>query len=168
MKVGNLLFSAVQLVFVGLVFLLGMFFIGLEHVSHLRFAIAQFFLEPPVHFSIAGYLTLSCGGLLLVGFYSMHRGVYYRIKMGKNEAFVDSALIRRYVKDYWDTIFPSENYDVEVRFSHDQKMLLFVEMPLLSSENQKKILEKAEKELGQTLQKHLGFKKDFLLSVLVK
>lgn len=168
MKAGNLIFSAVQLIFVALVLLLGLFFVGLEHVSHLRFAIADFFLQEPMRFSFVGYLILGCGILLLVGFYVMHRGVYYKIKMGKHDALVDPAVVQQYVKIYWDSVFPDKNLSVDVRFSHDQKMELCVEMPLLAPENHKGVLEKVEGDLGKILEKHLGYRREFLLSVLIK
>lgn len=168
MKTGNILFSAVQILFVALVMLLGMFFLGLDHVTYLRFAIADFFLQEPVRFSFLGYLVLGCSALLLLGFYVMHRGIYYQIKMGRGQASVDPMIVQSYVKTYWDSIFPEKDYAVEVRFSNDQKMQLFLEMPLLAPENHKTVLLNAEGELGKILEKHLGYRREFLLSVLIK
>lgn len=168
MKAGNLLFSAVQLIFVALLMLLGLFFIGLEHVDHLRYAIAQFFLATSIPFSFIGYLILGCGSLMLLGFSIMHRGVYYRIKMGGNEALVDPAVVHRYLQKYWNEAFPDRDFTVEARFSHDQKLEMFVEMPLLSPESQQMVMEKAEVELKQILKKRLGYGREFYLSVLIK
>ncbi len=168
MKTGNLLFSAVQFVFVMLVILLGIFFIGLQHAPHLRGAIADFFLQTVVRFSLVGYLILACGILLLIGFYVMHRGVYYNIKMGRNEVFVDPQVVQQYVKEYWKTIFPGDDHSIEIGFSKDQKIEMFIELPLLSPEKQRALLEKAESELNHILQKHLGYRKEFMLSILVK
>lgn len=168
MRAGNILFSAVQIIFVMLIMLLGLVFLSLDYVSYLRYAIADFFLEESVRFSLAGYVILGCGVLLLLGFYVMHRGVYYRIKMGKRDAWVDPAVVQSYVKTYWDSVFPEKDFAVEVRFSGDQKIELFVEMPLLSPENHKSVLLKSEGELAQILEKHLGYRRDFLLSALIK
>ncbi|MBS0605218.1 MAG: hypothetical protein JSS60_09330 [Verrucomicrobia bacterium] len=168
MKAGNLLFSAVQFVFAVLVILLGGFFIGLEHAPHLRFAIATYFSETAAPFSLIGYLILGCGVLLLVGFYTMNRGTYYRVKMGRKEMQVDPAVIRSYVDVYWKQAFPEHDLSVDVGVSSEQKLELFVELPLQDLEKQKVILEKAEIELGRILHKQIGYKKEFVLSVLIK
>jgi hypothetical protein len=168
MKTGNLLFSAVQFVFVMLIILLGFFFIGLQHAPYLRYVIADFFSQRAACFSLVGYLILACGILLLFGFYAMYRGVYYRIKMGRNEVFVDPSVIQRYVREYWKTIFPDHDLSMEVGLNKDQKIEMFVELPLLSSEKQQALLEKAENELSQILQKHLGYRREFTLSIIAK
>ncbi len=168
MKAGNVLFSAVQFVFSVLVILLGVFFIGLQNAPHLRVVIARFFSETTAPFSLLGYLIIGCGILLLIGFYAMNKGVYYRVKMGKKELLIDPAVIRGYVEEYWSQTFPEHRLSVEVGVSKDQKLEMFVELPLLSSEKQEEVLEKAESELSRILQKHIGYRKEFALSVLIK
>jgi hypothetical protein len=168
MKAGSLLFSAAQFVFASLVILLGGFFIGLQHAFHLRIAISHFFAESTTSFSLIGYLILGCGLLLLIGFYLMNRGVYYRIKMGMREHLVDSAVVRSYVDEYWKGVFPEHHYSVDVSVTSDQKLEIYVELPLLPEATQEAILVKTEEELSQILQKHIGYKKEFALSVLIK
>jgi hypothetical protein len=168
MKAGNLLFSAVQFVFAVLIILLGAFFVGLQYAPHLRYIIANFFSQTAVHFSLIGYPILACGTLLLVGFYIMYRGMYYRLKMGRNEFLVDPAVIQGYVGEYWKRVFPDHELSVEIDLSKDQNIEMFVELPLLSPEKQQAILENAENELGQILQKYLGYRREFLISILVK
>lgn len=150
MKAGNLLFSAVQFVFVVLIILLGGFFIGLQYAPHLRFAIADFFSQTRVHFSLIGYLVLACGGLLLAGFYAMHRGMYYSIKMGRNEVLIDPGIIRGYVQEYWKKIFPEQDLSIEIDLSKDQRIEMFVELPLLSPEKQQAIMKKRRMNLGKS------------------
>jgi hypothetical protein len=169
MKTGNLLFSAVQFVFAMLIILIGIFFIGLQHAPHLRYAIADFFSQTSItRFSFIGYLILSCGILLLSGFYAMYRGIYYSIRMGRNGVFVDPLVIQQYVREYWKTVFPDYDLSIEVDLSKDQKIGMFVELPLLSPEKQQALLEKAENDLNQILQEHLGYRREFTLSVIVK
>jgi hypothetical protein len=168
MKTGNLLFSAVQFVFALLVILIGAFFIGLQHAPHLRVAIARFFSESTASFSFIGYLVLGCGVLLMLGFYAMHRGAYYRVKMGKKNLLVDPAVIRGYVDKYWKQTFPDQHLAVDVAVATNQKLELFVEFPLLTKEQQQEILEKAEVELAQILRKHFGYQKEFALSIFIK
>jgi hypothetical protein len=168
LKTGNLLFSAVQFVFAALVILLGVFFIGLQHAFHLRAAVAHFFSEATVSFSLIGYLILGCGVLLLIGFYAMNKGVYYRVKMGKRDLLVDPAVLRSYVGEYWKQVFPEHHLSVDIQVTRSQKLEMFVEFPLLPPEKQQAILEQAETDLSQILQKRIGYKKDFALSVLIK
>ncbi len=168
MKTGNLLFSAVQFIFAILVFLLGGFFIGLQYTSHLRYLIAQFFSAEPSYLGWIGFLTLGCGVLLLIGFCAMHRGIYYRVKMRSGEFSVDPAVIRSYLSDYWKEQFPKQNLSVEVCISKKQKLEMFLEFPALSLEEHQAILEKAEVDVGSILRKHLGYKNEFGLSVLMK
>jgi hypothetical protein len=168
MKSGNLLYSGVQFVFAVLIILLGGLFIGLQYAPQFRFSIADFFSQSTVHFSWIGYLVLGCGILLLLGFYAMHRGVYYRLNMGQKEAWIDSAVIRGYVTDYWKKIFPEYDLSVQTSLSKEQQIELFVEFPPMSEEKQLAILEQAEKDLAVILKKRLNYEKEFLLSILIK
>jgi hypothetical protein len=168
MKTGNLLFSAVQFLFVILIMLLGVFFIGLQHVSYLRFAVVQFLSQQTALFSLIGFLILGCGALLLYGFYTMHRGWYYTLKMGQHTVLVDLPVIQGVVREYWKTVFPDQDLAIEVNVTKAQKIEMFMELPLLAPEKQLKTLEKAELDLSHLLQKHLGYRRDFSLSVLVK
>jgi hypothetical protein len=168
MKSGNVLYSAVQFVFAVLIILLGGLFIGLQYAPHLRFAIADFFSQSTVHFSLIGYLILGCGFLLLIGFYAMHRGVYYQLNMGQKEAWIDPLVIRGHVKEYWKKIFPDYDLSVQIGLSKEQKIEMFLELPPLPEERQLATLEQAEKELGAILKKQLRYEKEFTLSVLIK
>ena len=168
MKTGNLLFSAVQFIFVVLILVAGLLFIVLPYSPHLRAAITHFFSQGSAVFSLVGFLTLVCGSLLLLGFYAMYRGSYYTVRMGKNELFVDPAVIHSYVEEYWKSVFPNQDLSIEIDLSKNQTIEMFVEMPMLAPENQHSILEKAEVDLSQILQKHLGYRREFLISVLVK
>ncbi len=168
MKTGNLLFSAIQFVFCALVLLLGVFFIGLQYAPHLRFAIAAFFSETTITFSLIGYLILGCGILLLIGFYAMNRGRYYCVNMGKGQMVIDPAVVRGYVADYWSHVFPEYRLSVEVAVTKGQRFEVLVEFPLVPLEAQETILQKAEGDLAQILKKQIGYTKEFSLCVLVK
>jgi hypothetical protein len=168
MKSGNLLFSAVQFLFVVVIMMLGVFFIGLQHASYLHFAVVQFLSQQTFPFSLIGFLILGCGALLLYGFYAMHRGWYYTLNMGRHEALVDLPVIQGVVREYWKTVFPEQDLTIEVNVTKEQKIEMFMELPLLTPEKQLKALEKAQLDLSDLLQKHLGYRKDFSLSVLVK
>lgn len=168
MKSSNLLYSAVQFVFSVLVILLGGLFIGLQYAPQLRFSIAHFFSQSTVHFSLIGYLVLGCGFLLLIGFYAMHRGVYYQLRMGQKETWIDPAVIRGHVKEYWKEVFPDHDLSVQIDLSKEQKIEIFVELPAVCEETQMATLEKAEKALAAILKKQLRYEKEFHLCILIK
>lgn len=168
MKTSHLFYSAVQFVFAVLVILLGGLFIGLQYAPHLRLSIAHFFTYSTARFSLIGYFIMGCGFLLLIGFYAMHRGMYYRLSMGQKETWIDPEVICGLVQAYWKRTFPEEDLSVQVDLSRKQKIELFVEFPPLSEEKQLAILEQAEKELGAILKKQLRYEKEFILSVLIK
>jgi hypothetical protein len=168
MKAGNLLFSAVQFFFAVGIILLGGFFIGLQDAAHLRSVLARFLTSEGVPFSLIGFAILGLGIALLAGFFMMHRGQYYTVRMKGGSCEIDPAVIRSYLSDYWKKKFPKENLSVEVLVAKDQKLELFVELPLISPEMHQAILEKAEGDLSALLQKHIGYRKPFDLSVLIK
>jgi len=168
MKTGNLLFSAVQFLFVVLIMLLGVFFIGLQHTPNLRNLVAELLSQQAIAFSSIGCLILGCGALLLYGFYTMHRGWYYTLKMGSNAVLVDLPVIQGIVREYWKAVFPEQDLSIEVSVNKDQKIEMFMELPLLPQEKQLKTLEKAELDLCHLLYQHLGYRREFSLSILVK
>lgn len=127
-----------------------------------------FFLRPRSLFSLIGYLILGCGILLLIGFYAMNRGSYYSVNMGNQKMAIDPAVVRGYVADYWNQVFPEHQLSVEVVVAKKQKFEMFVEFPLVTLEAQETILEKAESDLAQILNKHMGYTKEFSLCVLIK
>ncbi len=108
MRKGNLLFSAVQFIFVVAVFLLGGLLIGLQYAPHLRQALARFIMDDAVNLSVLGYATIVSALLLTFGFYVMHRGVYFRVRMGETEAVVEPKLIESLVDGYWKELFPEK------------------------------------------------------------
>jgi hypothetical protein len=168
MKVGNLLFSAAQFAFAVLVILTGVLFLGLQYAPHMRIVVAEFIAESSLSFSLVGLLILGCGILLMLGFYTMNRGVYIAMTLGKGQCLIDSALVRGYLEDFWKKKFPGQDLSVEVCVSKDQKLELFVEMPSFSVEEPEAFLAKVEKELCQILKSNLGYERDFQLSLLIK
>ncbi len=160
MRTGNLLFSAAQGFFALCVFLLGVFVVRIEHAPHLRALIEK-------TFSLAwvGYLLLGLGAVLLVGFFFMYKGSYYRITMGAFQALIDPQLIQTLVERYWKTVFPAHDSRVQVLISGRQTLEIMLELPPFSLEEQLQILERAEKALMQLLQTQLGYNKPFVISV---
>jgi hypothetical protein len=168
MRTGNLLFSAVQFVFVVILFLLGGFFIGLKHAPLLCSIVARFFSEQAKGLTVIGYALVGCAFLLLCGFYAMNRRMYYQVKMKGARCEVDSQLIRSYVQGYWNEIFPDQSCQTDVLLHVNQQIEVFAEMPGLPIQEQQVLLSQIEVELGSLLARTFGYHRDFLVTVVLK
>lgn len=164
MRTGNLFFSAVQFIFALLVFLVGAVLIGLQYAPLIRQRLAVFLTSPAANFSLFGALVALFGLLLLAGFYWMHRGTYYTVKMGRDSVDVDPAVIHGYASDYLKTLFPDNGLSLEVLVKRRQEIELHVQLPPL--EEQEAMLEQIEQGLSQVFEKHLGYFKKFSFCVL--
>lgn len=169
MRSGHLLFSAVQFLFTLLIVLIGGFFVGLHYAPHLRLCIANIFIEYSNSFASIGLSILSCGILLLVGFFAMNRGVYFRFLIpSQQNAVIEAALFRTCIKKYFTSQFPESNLSIDVILHRDQKIEISLEMPLKQIEDHDLFLQTTEKDLRLLLSKTLGYRNDFLLTILVK
>ncbi len=168
MRSGHLLFSAVQFLFTVLILLIGGFFIGLHYAPHLRLAFGQFFVNHSSSFISIGLSILGCGILLLIGFYAMNRGAYFRFLVPANNAIVEAALFRSYVKKYWTDQFPGSGLSTDVILHGDQKMEISLEMPQTEIKDHELFLEKTETDLSRLLTKTLGYRGEFILTTIVK
>jgi len=168
MRTGNLLFSAVQFIFVSMVLSLGAFLIGLANAPQLRSAIASLFLEKSNLFTLLGSVFLVIGFLLLIGFYSMQRGKYLRVEMKDRKMQVDIGVVKDYVASYWKTLYPDQDTHTEVWIYPDQKIELSFQIPNLPFEEQQVVLEKIEKDLGDLLAKKLGYDREFVCNLVTK
>jgi hypothetical protein len=168
MRTGHLLFSAAQFLFSLLIMLIGVLLIGMEYAPHLKYAIARFFEEDTRSLLSMGLVVLGSGILLLMGFCAMHRGLFYRVKMGGQEVTIDGPILRAYVDSYWKKMFPELSLATEVVVSSKQKIEVFVEMPPLPFEEQEQVIKKAEEELPRFFSKHVGYQSSFIVNIMVK
>lgn len=168
MRKGALLFSAAEFLFAAVVMFAGIFLIALEYAPVQRQVIADFFVNETHRFLYVGLFVVGCGIVLFAGFCAIHRGIYYQVRMGKRDVLVEPAVIQTYAENYWRHLFPEQKLTVQIALSQDQKIEMFVELPPLAFEEQRSALERAERELSQILRKHLGYRKEFLVSVLIK
>jgi hypothetical protein len=168
MKTSHLLFSAVQFLFTVLILLVGGFFIGLYYAPHLRFTIGQFFIEHGEIFIAIGLSVLGCGILLLLGFYAMNRGAYFRFAIPAKSALIEASVVRSYVNKYWAGQFPDSELQTDVLLHSNQKMEISLEMPPLKTQEHQAFLDKVEKDLRHLLSHSLGYDGDFLLTIIVK
>ncbi len=164
MRTGHLLFSAVQFLFVVAILCIGGCLIALPWAPHFRFKMAEFFFNRSDLFLPLGSILLGVGLILAVGFYFIYRRQYYQVKLST----VEMALLRSMVGVYWKKIFPDENLAADLIVGKDQKLELVMEVPSLLADEHEKLLEKVEKEVGSLLASQLGYKAEFLITIVMR
>ncbi len=166
MRSGNLLFSAVQLFVVAAIVSAGLFFLGIVHVPHFPLLLMSVLSKSSAFFSLAGYGLIFLGLLLFVGFFVMHRGRYYQVRMKGGDAQMDLALLHTYIEKFWkESFFSPESEVKEVIVYGNQKIEIVAKLPELSVSEQKQTLTRIEKELGAFLSHKLGYRHSFLLTI---
>ncbi|MCI5052541.1 MAG: hypothetical protein MRY21_05330 [Simkaniaceae bacterium] len=164
MRPQNLLFSIVNLFVVLLIMGLGLLCIEVPHSPNVRELVLGLLTESQWVFTAFGYGLLGFGTLLLVGFFMMNRRRYYTIQMEHNRLRVDESIIKDYVRDYWKAQFQRPDDILDVRVGAKQQLEVIAHLPKV--EEQAKLLERIENELGVLLARRLGYEKDFLLTIV--
>lgn len=159
-------FSAVHFFIVVFLFGAGIFFLGIPKAPKLRDFFVRLFSQEYELFTLIGASTLFLALILTLGFYAMHRGQFYKLKMTKHDAAINVSLIRNYVEKYWEMEFPKEKCTVEVFLTLKQEIHITAEMPHIPLKAQRKFLQKAEEELGEIFAKNLGYKQPFYFTVV--
>lgn len=168
MRTGNVLFSAVHLFVIFVILAIGVCFIALAKIPHVKFLISDLLSEKPeVCFSL-GIFVLVLGCILLVGLYAMNRKRYYQVSMKGNKTKIDEAIIQKYVENYWQRIFPGQKFSAGVLLHPNRKIEIMAEIPNMPEEEQIELLEKVETELGGILAGNLKYDKEFELTVILK
>ncbi len=166
MRPGNLLFSAVQLFVVAAILSAGLFFLGIVHVPHFPLLLMRVLSNSAAFFSLAGYGLIFLGLLLLIGFFVMHRGRYYQVRMRAGDAQMDLTLLHNYIEKFWQMSFFSPESEVkEVIVYANRKIEIVAKLPELRLPEQKETLVRIEKELGAFLAHKLGYPHSFLLTI---
>ncbi len=98
----------------------------------------------------------------------MNRGAYFHFLIPANNAVVEAALFRIYVKKYWTDQFPGNGLSTDVTLRSNQKLEIFLEMPPVEIEDQDLFLEKTEKDLSTLLSQTLGYRGDLFLTLIVR
>jgi uncharacterized protein YneF (UPF0154 family) len=166
MRSENLLFSAVQFLFVLALSCTGLFFISLPWAPYLRFKCASFLAERDDLFILFGGFILAIGIILGVVFYFLQRKAYFQVKINPS-VHIEKELIQALLDAYWKKRFPGEKLKTDVAL-HDQKLELIAELPSLNSPEPQKLLSEIEREVTQLLVQQLGYKREFSFTFQVK
>jgi len=154
---GHLVFSAIQFLLVAALCAAGAGLITLDSSLLLRQSLADWIISPTSNLLLIGSLILSVALLLGIGFWAMQRGSFVRLSMRKGPFSVHEALVRKAVQQFWIENYPDTKRPSEV-FVSNQK----IEIAL---EDESQDLEEVEKKLGEFFSKHLGYEKEFFLSL---
>ncbi len=166
MRKGNLLFSFVQFIFVIALFLLGGLFIGLHYTPRLRMEFAVFITDHSVSLSLLGWAIIGCALLLCIGFYVMYRGAYYQVEMAQGQAVIDARIIEQVVRGYWKGRFPGQELTAEVVLRGKNAIEVLAEVPEMPLDPQVALLAEVELELGLLLERHLGHRREWAMTVI--
>ena len=170
MRSGNLLFSAVQFLFVVGVLCTGSLFLALPYAPHVRVKLANFILEQGELFLPLGILLLSLGVALLIGFYWMYHRQYYKVQM-KQPAYkteIELELLRSSINASLKQLLPKERVTAELLLHPGQKIEVIAEFPRMPEEQHETVLEKLEEEVGKLLASQFRYEKEFFVTVVVK
>lgn len=103
--------------------------------------------------------------LLFIGFYALNRGRYLRIKMGKNEAIVETEVIRQTLEECFKIHFPKKISLSDVEIPRGQRLEIGVVLAPLEEEVREELFIQVEKELKILLKERFGYAKPFHLNI---
>lgn len=170
MSMRNPLVSAIQFLMVMALLVVGLFFIALPSAPALRFELAAFLMNREGLFLPLGLMIIAVSVALLVGIYWLDHKSYFQVSLkgASDLVSVDKELIRTNFVTYWKRLFPEEALEVDVVIHKDDQIELVAEIPSLDEESQQKTFVRVEKEMGLLLEKQLGYRKEFLLTLVLK
>jgi hypothetical protein len=149
----------VQLVIIAALFGIGGMLLGLHYNSFVRVQLSNWILEPNESFLLIGYLVLGTALILSICFGMMQRNQYLRLEMRGKEFFIDEALIKQTIRQFWRLEFPNLTPPEEIYFVR-QKIEVVAEVGDCD-------LEEIEMKLGTFLSQKLGYEKQFYVTLTV-
>lgn len=98
----------------------------------------------------------------------MNRHASYQLSMKyeKYKTNVDLTLLRKMISLYWKGCFPEKSLSTDVFLHGEKKVEVVVEIPEMSADEEQVLMEKAEEEIGALLEKQLGYRGEFLFTVV--
>ena len=163
MRAGDLFFSAVQVLMIAGIFFCGGFLLAMGAIPELRFQATRVVLNPGIHFSMIGSMLVVFGVILSIVFYSMNRRRFYQVGM----AYIDPNVIRGYIENHLVGTSLDKGMVSDVRVHGNQMIEVIAQMGDLEPEQQKARLAEFEREVGELLNRKLGSRHEFLLTVVV-
>lgn len=130
----------------------------------IRNLLIQFLNENTIAISLFGLAFLLIGSALLAYNLQNTKRHYYYIRSGNDSISVDLGIIDQTLAAYWKNTFPKLDIPCHT-YLKDNKIYITADLPYSAPDDQRKILKKIENEIGQLLERTLGYKDEFNLSI---
>ena len=168
MRTSSVLLSAFHFILSTFLVMVGILFLGIGKISHIKLSLWRFLEANPDVFSILGISLMALGVVLFMVMFTVYRKVFYQVKMNSNEIQIDPEIIESYVKHCMKEILPGISPHCEVIIGKNQKIEIFTRLGLKSIEEHEKTLAQLEKRISDLLKKKMGYRDEFLLTVTVE
>lgn len=89
---------------------------------------------------------------------------YYQFKVAEDLVSVDETIIQEYLQGYWKELFPENEIPSRLIVKHN-KIHVIAEFPYMEIEEQRRLLEKIQRELREIFANLLDYRQQFQLSV---
>ena len=114
-----------------------------------------------------GIILVTCGLGVIISCFFLFKRCYYRITMGGIETTLDEKLVHKYIKQYWPQLLMHERINSCVEIIQN-KIIIHVDFPYIPLDEQEDLLKKVEIDLRKIFASHLGYFRDFTLSINFK
>ena len=168
MRTSSVLLSAFHFILSTFLVMVGILFLGIGKIPHVKIALWRFLDSNPDIFSIVGLSLIGLGAVLFMVMFTVYRTVFYQVKMNSSEIQIDPEIIKSYVKHCMKEILPGIIPNCEVIIGKNQKIEIFTRLGLKSVEEHENALAQLEKRISDLLKEKMGYKDEFFLTVTVE
>ena len=144
--------------------LFGVISIILPWSPKLRTDLIEFILENSIALSLFGFGFLVIGLGFLISLYLSSKRQYYYLKTDDDSVLVDEAVIQQYLDSYWKQLFPEQTVYSRISIKKN-KIKIAAELPNVSEEERKTLLERIQADIKEILKSVLGYNKECLISL---
>lgn len=152
-------------------FLIALFFILLGVIgvlipwsSSVRAEVVNLISQHYVGISLFGLSFIAIGVAVVVNILLSSRTSYYQFTVGKNHVFIDEAIVRRYLTEYWKELFSGQEIPNRITLKGN-KIDVVADLPYVQPAQQAELLAKIQKELTDLFGDLLGYHQQFHLSL---
>ena len=144
-------------------FTLGFCCILLPHLPEARVQFAHLLLNHEEQLTLIGFGFFSLSLLFFLGFYSLQRGRFFRLKMGGAE--IRMRVIRKTLEECLRTHFPRKVALEGTSFLAERKLEITIRLPPLEEADRDALFVSVEKHLQSLLKEKFGYAHPFHLVV---
>ncbi|HEY4255364.1 MAG TPA: hypothetical protein VGM34_03350 [Chlamydiales bacterium] len=157
-------FAAILHLFTSMLFLgFGSILLGFFAFEPARLKLIELLTREPDYLVLAGAAVLSVGVLLILGFYSAHRGKFLVVRMGERKVVVDAKVVASTLKPLFQKQFGQRLELLSVGIG--AKGFLEIALRFAPQIDAEQTLTLIESELQLLLAQRFGYKKPFKVIV---